>query len=1676
MLSGRHVTLLLSLLILAAAPLAAQPADAGSKLPQGSLPAEAPAFIENRGQWNPAARYLARLGGMDAWVTDDGIVYDFHHTPSRNAPRDVKAAVLASVMAASDGRPDSTRGRSGHVVRMRFVGAGGRAVSSDADRRETYHNYFYGNDRSKWITRVPLFDEVRLNRLYDGIDARIMFEKGSLRYDMIVEPRHDPSAVRMEFEGALGVRVDRSGDLVIATSLGEVRQRRPIAFQTGARGLQPVECAFAVGKDGGVGFRVDSYNPDLPLVIDPLIYSTFLGGMLGSGYETVTSPVVDSTGQLYVVGATSAPDFPVTPGAYDGVNHGGNINGTDGFLTIIGRYGTNIVSSTFFGSLGDDEPAGVALDTDGDIYIVGTTSSRTFPVTGASFDPSFNEGVTDCFAMKFNATATLVYYSTYIGGSKIDMATGLAVDDEKCLYMMAVTGSSDYPTKRGSFRWYPPYSAGSNPYTNNVDVVISKLNPVGSAYVYSGFLGGANWDYGTAITLDRNKNVIVAGLTHSANFPVSDRAYSRRFLGTQIQANPSLNDAFVAKVSANGAVLMYSTFIGGSASEFVTDAKVDSVGDIHIVGYTRSSDFPATPDAYSRTYHGGTSDIFTVRFDSTGSLLYSSYLGGTGADISGEMQIDSTGALWFVGSSESADYPTTGNAVQNTLIPSPGPIVSRDAILTRLDSAGSAIEFSTFLGGTSIDDGIGLALDRYRMAYVTGLTRSVDFPTTTSAYDTTFNGGLVDIFVSKVGTCTVIADAGPDVEVCRDGSAVIGRDAYNGKPPYTYLWEPADGLSSPTVASPTVTPKGAVDYRVTVTDASGCSTYDIVRVTVTNGPAPVAGKDTIICPGAAVTIGEPASGDHPPFTYSWTPVAGLDNPDSPTPTARPSARTEYVVAVTDARGCVNRDTIIVGFADPLTVTPALNVVICKGGPGGVIGAEASGGVGPYTYSWAPPYGLSQPDAAMPIANPAVATSYVVTVTDFLGCSVSSDPIVVTVADTLGTKVTVVGSAVVCEGDSVTLDAGEHATYLWSEGSTTRTIRAGRAGAYTVAVQDADGCISKSDPVTVTVIPRPDATILGPIEVCMESRGVYSVAEFPGALYEWDIEGTGAVIEYGLGSSRITVLWGSTGSASVSVIVRNPLTGCVDSSTREIKVGTELKPVVLPSGNVTICAGTTMVLDAGDGFDTYEWSTGEKTRTITINYASFAPGVPRTYTVRVAFAGGCSGTSDPVTVTPNAPIKVEVTPNGTVPLCSDGRLRLTATPGFAGYLWSNGMTGESIVVDAPGEYSVTVTDGVGCTAGSQIVNVTPTLPVVVKLDPGGDLLLCEGERLVVRAPAGYSRYLWSTGATADSIVVATAGEYWVTVTTLGGCPWRSDTARVTAVPAPPKPSFTRSGDTLIATPAPAYQWLRNGVEISGATDERYIADASGRYEVRIATPDGCTATSDAHRIGINRFVRLDTTSAAVGDRLRLRMTVDPPLAADEEVRGFLARIRVVPNALFPHRVISPDAAVAGEPAQLTYRTTGEIRVERETTSNPLAGSTLFDLELEGLITGTPFNDVVIEEVALDLDGSMPVAGNGLVLLSGCQIAKGYGKRVRIDGVTPNPAASEAAVSYRAPVGSYGRLRIMDLTGAEVKGVDLDAGTGELQNVRIGLEGLSGGTYLLELRDGEEVVGVPLIIMH
>jgi Beta-propeller repeat len=674
----------------------------------GKLPLS---FERNRGQVDPSVKFLSRGRGYTLFLTGDEAVFsmsgagralttegtEYHGGKAQNG----KILPVSTASVPTGFGKGATPLTDTAVLRMKLHGADASAVVTGEDELPGKSNYFLGNDPKQWHSGVPTYAKVKYEGVYPGVDLVYYGNQRQLEYDFIVAPGADPHRIQFDVRGAKTIKRDRAGDLVLSMTGGEVRWHKPVAYQEDGGKRQEIAAQYVV-KGKQVAFEIGAYDRGKKLFIDPLAYSTFLGG---SDTDFAMGITRDSSGNVYVVGYTKSTDFPLV-NAFQSRKR----SGKDAFITKINSSGSALVYSTYLGGGHDDIGNSIAVDSLGNAYVAGSTKSSNFPTANPL--QASNAGGMDAFLTKLDSTGASLIYSTYLGGSLDDAALGVATDFLGNTFAVGYTSSTNFPIVNA----VQPTNAGAK------DAFLVKLDPTGSSFFYSTYLGGNGADSGAAIAIDSSGKAYVTGSTSSTNFPIAN-AFQPTYGGDQ--------DAFVSVVGTLDGTLVYSTYLGGSGADQGNAIALDSSQNAYVTGYTSSADFTTT-GAVQPTF-GGVEDAFVTELSKSGSVLFSTYLGGSNSDIGSAIALDPSGDIYVTGNTSSTDFPT--------VLPFQAKKADQsDAFITQLTPNGAAYVYSTYLGGVGSDFGQGIVADASGDAFVAGYTGSTNFPSL-NAIQASYGGG-----------------------------------------------------------------------------------------------------------------------------------------------------------------------------------------------------------------------------------------------------------------------------------------------------------------------------------------------------------------------------------------------------------------------------------------------------------------------------------------------------------------------------------------------------------------------------------------------------------------------------------------------------------------------------------------------------------------------------------------------------------------------------------------------------------------------------------------------------------------------------------------------------------------------------------------------------------------------
>jgi hypothetical protein len=655
-------------------------------------------WVKNEGQWDERALFSAPGYFGTTWITKDGQLLHV-----------------------------AVKGKESWVISERWMGGKVQTITPE-EELPTKVSYFVGNDPSKHKTNLPTYRYVSLGEVWSGIEVKLKATQKTVEKLFYVKPGADPSKIVVEVNGAEGLRLSKDGEIIIQTGLGELKLSKPSAWQEKDGKKLPVEVSYKLVDKNRYSFEVAKADPSLPVVIDPILQATYLGGR---GDDIALALAIHPrTGEVYVAGYTSSTNFPKTTGGAQAKKSGDY----DVFVARLNSNLTQIRQSTYLGGSGSDYAAALAIHpTTGEVYVAGETYSTNFPNTIGGAQGRHGGGERDAFVARLNSSLTQIFQSTYLGGSGMDEATALAIHPKTGeVYVAGWTASKDFSKTTGE--------AQTGHRGGFEDTFVARLNSSLTQILQSTYLGGSGMDKARALAIHPTTgDVYVAGSTSSTDFP--------KTTGGAQRSNGGLLDAFVARLNSSLTQIFQSTYLGGSGMDEATALAIHpKTGEVYVAGWTASKDFPKTTGGAQASKSGG-SDVFVARLNSSlTQVLQSTYLGESSDDGAGALAIHpQTGEVYVAGRSCSTNFPNTIGGAQGRYGGG-----ERDAFVARLNPSLTQIFQSTYLGGSGSDGASALAIHpQTGDVYVAGGTDSTNFPKTTGGAQRSI-GGNGDAFVARL--------------------------------------------------------------------------------------------------------------------------------------------------------------------------------------------------------------------------------------------------------------------------------------------------------------------------------------------------------------------------------------------------------------------------------------------------------------------------------------------------------------------------------------------------------------------------------------------------------------------------------------------------------------------------------------------------------------------------------------------------------------------------------------------------------------------------------------------------------------------------------------------------------------------------------------------------------------
>jgi gliding motility-associated-like protein len=1166
-------------------------------------------FIENKGQFNDQTDFQLKTNAGDIYLEGSTMTYCLYDKSLFTDIHHEKITIEDAVF-------------EGHAYKVHFLNAQQTNIVKEQKSKE-YYNYYIGSDKSKWASNIYGYGQVEYTNLYEGIDLKYYEYYGQLKYDLIVEPGGNTDDILIEYEGVENLKI-KKGHLHIPTNLGYVIEQSPYAFQNIDGIEKPVQCNYKLDENKLSFDFPEGYDSSIELIIDPILtFATYTGSTADNWGYTAT---YDDDENMYIAGVAFAIGYPLSVGAFQTTYNGGNgVNypGTDASISKFSADGTNLIYSTYYGGMGNENPHSIVCNAAGELYVFGSTSSLDLPTSAGTYDNSFNGGAnvqngvlnyvngTDAYVAKFNASGTSLIGGTYIGGSGNDALNAdllrknygdefrgeIIVDANDNCWVATTTSSIDFPVVN-------PFQA-TNGGIN--DAILFKFNSNLSGLLWSSYYGGTNADAAYSIQLNSLNQPIITGGTLSTDLTMSSGQNIASFGDT---------DGFIIKLNTTGSMLINSTYVGTAAYDQCYFVQVDLNDDVYVFGQSQGT-YNITP---STVFSNPGSGQFIHKFDANlATTIFSTVFGsGSGINISPSAFLVSDCGLIYTsgwGGNTNAGYaggnttgmPLTGDAFQPTTDGS-------DFYLGVFNPDATSLVYGTFFGGGISAEHVDGGTSRFDkngnvyQAVCAGCGGSSDFPTSAGAWSNTNNSSNCNLgaFKFDLGNITPAISI-PQPWVCIPSSYQFDNLSSGGN---VYEWDFGDGnFSNDFAPAHTYLTVGEYDVTLVVSDSLGCLSSDTVTIAIevlAVDNAVIQQMDTI-CPGDSILL--EASGG---TSYFWTPTTYLSDPTISNPIAFPPATTTYQVIATDNCGIDTATSTIFVYISPTSTIP--DVTICGGA---ITTLEAFGGI---NYSWYPSTAMINPSSQTPNVAPLTSITYYVDITTAEGCIIT-DSVVITAVSSVP-QANISPDTTVCQGDLFEIYAYGASTILWSPANlvlsqTDSITTAQLTSDATIYVDLTNICGTITDSIQISVLSI-NPTIVNDTSIC--PGGYANLWAGGGDFYNWSPQES---LSNPLDSATIA---SPSSNTTYSVEITN-LAGCI--KTLDVTVNIYPIPMVDAGEDVFIDFGDVISLN-GTTYGNYFWDSQDSLSCIYCLSPEISPIETSSYILYTIDQNGCEN-SDTVMV-------------------------------------------------------------------------------------------------------------------------------------------------------------------------------------------------------------------------------------------------------------------------------------------------------------------------------------------------------------------------------------------------------------------------------------------------------------
>jgi len=1177
--------------------------------------------MENKGQFSSLlqgvggdVKFYGQQNGVNIYCKPGTISFVFTKVETTNDPNTSEATEKLSPAGGGRGWKDSkslpkssfarrSQSEGGKISTARMdlvlINSNPKVQITPSDQQEYYENFYTTPDSSgqaaianNGITNVHSYKTITYKNIYPKIDLVLKANQShSIEYSFIVYPGGNVKDIQMQWNGTDSIKMlENNGGIKYVNSLGYLKESGLKTYLDNSKA--EINSSYAIGEDHGIGFEVGDYDNAQTLVIDPtLIWATYFGG---TNDDDATGVISDASGNVYIAGSTLSNNRVATSGAYQTSYSGGSllysIYGGDAFLAKFSNSGS-LLWATYYGGSGSDRANGLNADAAGNVYIVGTTTSKSGIATSSANQTSLT-GDQGAFLAKFSKTGTLIWATYYAGnyaGGYSDKGNSVKVDGSGNVYITGYTRSDKGVATTGAFQ------TALNGY---FDAFLAKFNSAGSL-VWATYYGGNGDDFGYCVSTDLSDNIYITGATTTRYGMATSGAYQTSLAGD--------TDAFIAKFSGSGS-LLWATYFGGKNGDFSNAITIDLSNNVYIAGQTNSDKDISTSNAYQTSF-GGDTDVFLAKFNSSGAILWATYYGGNQNEKADGLATDALGNVYITGQTRSFGIATPDG--YQTYKGSD----DFDAFLAKFSSSGN-LTWATYYGSGGYDIGNSVCVDAFNDIFIAGATTSASSIATSGAYQTSLSGAS-DAFLAKfqlyITDVGVLSVQNPKNNSCSglqpielkiknfgtgELDSVTINWAINGIGQKQYHWkgklEP-DSTINVNISNYFFNP-GIDTLKFWTSQPNGVEDLypknDSSKVidTVYAIPTSHGFSKHIICSGDTIHLGKVPESS---YSYLWASVPSGFSSVKSNPNVVPIVSTSYYLTETIiATGCSSiTDTEIV-VVNPL---PASGIgtpkTICNGTSTN-IGLTANNH---YEYKWTSnPPGFTSTNANATV-SPTVSTTYkLIEKIDSTGCS-RTDSVTITVNPL---PLAIAGNPqTICVGRILSIGSSpiQGHTYSWSTKAPNTGFSSNLSGpfvnptkttTYTLTEYiNATGC-RNSNSVVITVNPLPKPNAGNNYFLCLGDKISLGYPGSGSDTYQWSRNPSGF-------SSNLSKIIDSPNVTSTYILKEtNPVTGCTNQDTAVITVVPPSKPVII--GPDAVCGFDSLVTYSVDSIvhSTWTWTVKE----------------------------------------------------------------------------------------------------------------------------------------------------------------------------------------------------------------------------------------------------------------------------------------------------------------------------------------------------------------------------------------------------------------------------------------------------------------------------------------------------